>query len=113
MKAATTKGELANLLPLKPWYPKLAKGDVELLMNTIECNQGHLAHMKYGDIRAHLSEKEFDEFLGVIGISKKRFEECDASTWRGRIAVQRDIFVLATCPRSIARTETVSATQVG
>jgi hypothetical protein len=88
MKAATTKQELATLLPQKPWYSKLAKGDVELLMSTIEYNEGHLAHMKYGDIRKQLTEEEFDEFLGVVGISKEKFEEFDGHFCTGDIAAK-------------------------
>jgi hypothetical protein len=74
-KPATTKDELAAILPTMNWYSRLPSGVVNDFLNTVEYAKGKLAHMEHSGIRKLLSEGEFFEFLFVAGTDEEKFKK--------------------------------------
>jgi hypothetical protein len=74
-KSATTKEELAAILPTMNWYPRVPSDVVTDFLDTIEYVKGHLAHMDYDKIRKPLSASEFLELLNITGTDEEKFKK--------------------------------------
>jgi hypothetical protein len=42
-------------------------------MSSIKVNEGHIAHMEYGEIKSSLSDVQFDNLLNALDIDKEKF----------------------------------------
>jgi hypothetical protein len=102
-KPATTKDELAAILPTTNWYSRLPSSVVTDLLNTIQYVTGKLAHMEYYDIHALLNEDEFLEFLIIAGTDEEKFGRFKARYCTGDAAAKYCADGRAYCDDSVCK----------